>query len=120
MKMDNRHCTDVICCLLFVVFVVLMIGVSGYSFAEGDVVRIFTPFDSDGNQCGQPNQDKSNETLEQVIDNNRDFTDYPYKYFSGLIDIASSGTIPDSAYNAVCVKECPKDLTYANEKAVDC
>lgn len=29
---NNRHCTDVLCCILFVVFIGAMIGVAGYSF----------------------------------------------------------------------------------------
>lgn len=47
----------------------------------------------------------------------RDFSEYKYKYFTGLIDgvasAASDGSkaLESSAmYNAVCVKECPKDL----------
>jgi hypothetical protein len=29
---NNRHCTDVLCCIIFVVFIGAMIGVAGYSF----------------------------------------------------------------------------------------
>lgn len=42
----------------------------------------------------------------------RDFTEYPYKYFTGLEEAVSTlastaGDLPEAAYNAVCVKECP-------------
>ena len=54
--MMDRICTDVICCFLFVVFIVGMIGISGYALAMGDPTKMLTPFDSDGNRCGFPNQ----------------------------------------------------------------
>ena len=52
----ERQCTDVICCLIFLVFTVAILGVSFYSFGKGDPARIMTPFDSDGNACGMPDQ----------------------------------------------------------------
>lgn len=47
------------CCCVFLLFVIAMIGVSGYGFSQGSPSRLITAFDSDGNLCGQPNQDKS-------------------------------------------------------------
>ena len=119
MKMDNRHCTDTICCLVFVAFVVAMIGISGYAFSKGDVYKIFTPFDSDGNQCGMANQAMSNSSLAGVADNNRDFTEYKYKYFSGITKLVS-GQITPEAYNAVCVKTCPDELENSYSTKTDC
>jgi choline transporter-like protein 2/4/5 len=54
--MMDRICTDVICCVLFVIFCVGMIGISGYALAAGDPLKLLTPFDSDGNRCGMKNQ----------------------------------------------------------------
>lgn len=53
MKMTDRSCTDVLCCLVFVIFTITCIGITGMSVTQGDPTRIMTPFDSDGNQCGQ-------------------------------------------------------------------
>jgi len=50
--MMDRSCTDVLCCLIFVVFIIAMIGVSGWGIQKGDVYRILTPYDSNGNECG--------------------------------------------------------------------
>lgn len=50
----ERSCTDIICCLVFTIFIVAMIGVSGFAISTGDPKKILTPFDSDGNLCGMP------------------------------------------------------------------
>ena len=47
-----RTCTDVLCCGIFVIFLIFVTVICGYGFYQGDPVRILTPFDSDGNQCG--------------------------------------------------------------------
>ena len=48
----NRSCTDVLCCVIFVIFLIVVVIICGYGFVMGDPVRIMTPFDSDGNHCG--------------------------------------------------------------------
>jgi len=48
----ERGCTDILCCLIFIVFTVAILGVSFYALGSGDPSRIMTPFDSDGNACG--------------------------------------------------------------------
>jgi len=41
---------------VFVAFIAATIGVSFYAYRAGDPTRIMTPFDSDGNACGKPDQ----------------------------------------------------------------
>ena len=53
--MEGRSCTDIFFCLLFVVFMNVIIAISIYSFVKGDPVKILTKYDSDGNSCGFPN-----------------------------------------------------------------
>lgn len=53
-KMEGRHCTDIMCCLVFFVFFLGMAGISGLAISKGDPLKIMTPYDSDGNQCGLP------------------------------------------------------------------
>ena len=103
MKMDNRSCTDVICCFLFTAFTVLMIAISVYGYMSGDPKKIFTPFDSDGNMCGYPNQRDG-----------RDFSEYPYKYFPDLFDYSAASN-PKALLRAVCVKKCPNNENGMNQ-----
>jgi len=43
----------------------------------------------------------------------RDFTNYPYKYYAGLMKAAIDGN-SDGLYKAVCVSECPSGLPSLN------
>lgn len=52
---NNRHCTDVLCCVIFVAFIGAMIAVAGYSLQNGNPLILLTPYDSSGNQCGKTN-----------------------------------------------------------------
>jgi len=49
----ERGCTDIICCFVFLVFLVAMVGASFLALTKGDPLRILTAFDSDGNACGK-------------------------------------------------------------------
>ena len=61
----NRECTDLICCLVFLAFLVGMVGVSGYGFVYGDPQKFLIMWDADGRGCG----------------NSTEAADYPYLYF---------------------------------------
>ena len=50
--MDNRKCTDILCCLSFFIFLMGMLAISIFALSKGDPTKILTKFDSDGNQCG--------------------------------------------------------------------
>jgi hypothetical protein len=79
----ERSCTDILCCLVFTVFLVVMVGLSFFAWTNGNPENIITPFDSVGNRCGAPNQG-----VELIGDiatvNTTDFTAFPYKYFTNL------------------------------------
>jgi hypothetical protein len=101
----DRSCTDIICCLVFVIFVVGMVGVSGYAISNGDPLKILTAFDSDGNKCGANNQAASGDGIGL---GERDFTEYPYKFYTDL-DNALFGIGDKAVYTlSVCVKTCPE------------
>lgn len=107
--MENRHCTDMLCCFVFTAFIFALLGVSGYAISTGDPYNLVTPFDSDGNECGKPNQGKSNITIGgNTLPWTRDFSEYKYKYFSQLLTATTGKT--DAIYDAVCVSECPKNV----------
>jgi len=52
---NNRHCTDMLCCVVFVAFIGAMIALAGHVFANGNPMILMTPYDSSGNQCGKAN-----------------------------------------------------------------
>jgi hypothetical protein len=94
----ERSCTDTLCCIIFLAFLVAMLGVSGWAIGTGDPYNIIMPFDSVGNKCGQKDTD---------------FEEYKLKHFTSLL--SSQGVAP-GMYHAVCVKECPEALTDYNDK----
>jgi hypothetical protein len=96
----DRSCTDIFCCIVFLAFLVAMLGVSGYAINNGDPMNIIAPFDSVGNQCG-----KTKQGVDYAEVNVTDFTEYKFKHFTRLIEGTSSN--PALLYNAVCVKACP-------------
>jgi len=46
--MENRSCTDVLCCLFFIAFLGGMIAIAGYSISKGDPNLIGRGYDQDG------------------------------------------------------------------------
>ena len=92
----ERSCTDIICCIVFLVFLASMLGITGYAVANGDPMKIITPFDSVGNKCGAENQG--------IPLNVTDFTNYKLKHFSSLFEAIQN---PLKIYESVCVEKCP-------------
>jgi len=62
---QDRSCTDILCCLVFLAFLTGMVGCAGYGYLYGDPNLLLTTWDADGNGCGY------NETTK----------DYPYLYY---------------------------------------
>lgn len=91
--LENRRCTDCLCCIVFTAFVIAWVAVGIVGFSEGDPTLLTYPIDSSGNQCGLPGGDAE---------------DYKYIYYPfpliGYLDYR------------VCVDECPDDW----DSEVDC
>ena len=66
---ENRKCRDILCCLLFIIFLIACVVVAVLGFRNGDPSLILYPYDEDGNECGR------NETK-----------DYKYLYFYNSIE----------------------------------
>lgn len=49
---QNRSCTDIPCCLVFVVFVVGFVVSAFYGIANGNPRNLVVGWDSDNNACG--------------------------------------------------------------------
>lgn len=46
---NNRYCTDVLCCLLFLASIAAMVGIAAYGFASGNPSMLLAGYDPDGN-----------------------------------------------------------------------
>ncbi|CAJ0949620.1 unnamed protein product [Ranitomeya imitator] len=96
----NRGCTDIICCVLFMVFILGYIVVGVLAWVYGDPRQVIYPRNSTGMYCGVgENQDK------------------PYLLYYDLLKCITGTSILASAMNGlqcpttqVCVKECPQDF----------
>ena len=82
--LEHRHCTDLLCCVIFTLFLVAWIGAGVFGYVSGDPALLFYPFDSDGHQCGRPGSETA---------------DYPYVYWPF--------PFPDTFDLRVCVRDCP-------------
>lgn len=50
--LNQRGCTDILCCILFIVFTALTIYITATAFSKGDPWRLAQPYDMDANPCG--------------------------------------------------------------------
>lgn len=92
---SNRSCTDVICCLVFILFVAGLVVVAWFAFVYGDPKLLLYPQDSNGNLCGQG-----------------DLKDKPVLFFFDLVKCGRMG--PGVFVNGcptpqVCLEKCPEE-----------
>ena len=80
----ERSCTDIFCCILFIVFTGFCCFVTYFAISNGDPSILAKPYDPDYNACGEGKN-----------------AGYPYIYFATPSDTENILT------NTVCVKECP-------------
>ena len=80
---QKRYCTDVLCCIIYAVFNASIIYLGYWGFTYGSIYNIVTPFDSNGNICGQNN---TNTILNLTNKPGLDMTNYTFKYLSKQFD----------------------------------
>jgi hypothetical protein len=108
MSDTNRGCTDVIFCLIFIVFLMAMVAVAGFGWWSGEPSKIMYFYDEDSRQCGLG-----------VLKS------YPYLYlYAAVSELKKVNTASFSA-KAFCVKTCPdnyRDVVTCNPTTVktDC
>jgi len=97
---ENRSCTDVICCILFTLFVLGFIVVGALAFLWGNPKTLLYPTDSQGNLCGDEGE----------------FKDRPNLLFFDLMEclpkeynLNTLTSIPKCPTEQICVKSCPKE-----------
>lgn len=85
---EDRGCTDIICCILFLLSLVALIAIAAYGIKNGNPAYLVSPFDTSGQACGY----------------NESVKDYPYIYF----------LLPAPGYfnSTVCVSECPTSASH--------
>ena len=102
---QNRSTTDILCCLIFIVFMIGMGAVFVYGVMHGKLSNITIGWDADGNGCGfTPG-----------------FEEYPYLYWVKAPDDYEKfkdgdlGEIKKAVTEilkvGVCVKKCPSSDT---------
>ncbi|CAF2332821.1 unnamed protein product [Rotaria sp. Silwood2] len=100
----KRFCTDIPCCFIFLIFIILFIILSIFAFKEGDPEQLIHPTDSQGNLCGTGN-----------------FLDRPYLYFFDWTQCIKAFNIPTNILKGrssicsttqVCVQQCPNKTSY--------
>ncbi|XP_056393948.1 choline transporter-like protein 4 [Hyla sarda] len=98
----NRSCTDIICCILFMVFILGYIVVGILAWLYGDPRQVIYPRNSTGMYCGVgENQDK------------------PFVLYFDLLKCITGTNVLASALNGlqcpttqVCVAQCPSKFQY--------
>ncbi|XP_057289899.1 choline transporter-like protein 4 isoform X1 [Hydractinia symbiolongicarpus] len=97
----NRSCTDIICCVLFLLYFIGMLAVGILAYSTGDPTKLLYPTDSHGDTCGEgKHADRKNlfyfDLLECIP-----------KSISEIYSLTACKT------HQICVKNCPTDNTYS-------
>ena len=101
-KIEDRSCTDILVCLLFVAMMVVMVAITGYAFGNGDLEKIATKYDMDGADCKASGYDFKLFT--------RIMPKRSYKNSVGMV-VFETGAQPEYLDWSVCVKACPMNGT---------
>ncbi len=92
----ERTVTDLFMCIIFALFFLGMFATAAYGYAKGNPLKLLTPYDSKGMQCGR----KENGTQE-----------FKYLFWPELdkaVNVKSVVELTDAVLgNSFCVKECP-------------
>ncbi|XP_054458253.1 choline transporter-like protein 5-B [Anoplopoma fimbria] len=59
----NRSCTDVVCCVIFIVVILGYIALGTVAWIHGDPRKVVYPTDSHGQFCGQQNTPNANKAI---------------------------------------------------------
>jgi len=90
--LEDRKCTDVFCCLFFVLFMAAMGGIAIYGYENGQPHKLLAPLDGNDRFCGVDPEVK----------------DFPIIFYFDI-------TTKEILQTGVCVKTCP-----LKDQDVDC
>ncbi len=95
----ERQRRDIIFFLVFVLFICGMFATAAYGYAKGNPVKLLTPFDSKGTQCGLKNSPTE---------------EFKYLWWPDLYKAVNAKSLKDLTTGVMgysyCVKSCPKDF----------
>ncbi|KAM9784405.1 choline transporter-like protein 2 isoform X1 [Syngnathus typhle] len=103
--LQKRSCTDIVCCILFIVAIVCYIGVGILAWSQGDPRKVIYPTDSRGQFCGQ-----AGTPLEKK----------PLLFYFNIMKCASPVVLLEfqCPTTQMCVEKCPdKFMTLINAHA---
>nr|XP_044605361.1 choline transporter-like protein 5 isoform X4 [Equus asinus] len=96
----DRSCTDVLCCIIFILFIIGYILLGLMAWVHGDPRRVAYPTDSNGHFCGQKGTPNENKTI---------------LFYFNLFSCTSPSLLVNlqCPTTQICVSKCPeKFLTY--------
>lgn len=93
---SKRGCTDILCCLFFIVFIAGCIVITILGFSKGNPYALTMVYDEDGNACGKIGGKAEN---------------FPYVYLYKTRE-TSKILSKNALKSTICVKECPS--SYSN------
>ncbi|KAJ8251761.1 hypothetical protein GJAV_G00225160 [Gymnothorax javanicus] len=93
----NRGCTDIVCCILFILFILGYFAVGILAWSQGDPRKVIYPTDSRGRFCGQ-----AGTPLEKK----------PFLFYFNIIKCASPLTLLElhCPTQQICVEKCPTEF----------
>jgi choline transporter-like protein 2/4/5 len=95
--LDKHGCTDIICSIIFIIFIFAFIGLSIFSYINGNPSDLILPRDSHGLKCGR---DKSVENKKNLL------------FFDLARCLSVSTAITGCPTPQICVDECPSTNLY--------
>ncbi|XP_006823430.1 choline transporter-like protein 2 [Saccoglossus kowalevskii] len=91
----NRSCTDIICCVIFIVFIAGMFAVGYFAWSNGNPYKLIYATDGRGQICGY-------DTL---------VADKPYLFYFDITACASAASLLElqCPTTQICVSKCPTE-----------
>nr|KAF6508113.1 solute carrier family 44 member 5 [Rousettus aegyptiacus] len=96
----NRNCTDILCCIIFMLFIIGYILLGLIAWVHGDPRKVVFPTDSEGHFCGQKGTPTENKSI---------------LFYFNLFSCTSPSVMVNlqCPTTQICVSKCPeKFLTY--------
>ncbi|KAJ7400788.1 Choline transporter-like protein 5 [Pitangus sulphuratus] len=124
----NRHCTDVICCVIFIVVILGYIALGVVAWVHGDPRKVIYPTDSYGQFCGQKETLNENKTIlfyfnilkcaSPVVLINLQCPTTQTGSFIPVLSISTSRNKNPKNCHGLCVSKCPdRFATYIDVQA---
>ncbi|GLD60355.1 choline transporter-like protein 2 isoform X3 [Lates japonicus] len=108
---QNRSCTDIVCCILFIIAILGYIAVGILAWSQGDPRKVIYPTDSRGQFCGQAGTPLENKRL---------------LFYFNIMKCASPMVLLEfqCPTTQMCVEKCPEKFmtlvkAYSNKKDFD-